>query len=153
MTPGTLHSLVLAGALFAPSLLVAAAGGMPKGIADATRVRGRVTYNGEPMKDAAIVFYMAGRSTGDIASVPMKADGSFALRLPRGRHEIFILPISRSRRTGAIGRPRPEARETMPTLASDREPQIPKRFRYPTTSQLAVTIGDRAYRIDIELQD
>jgi hypothetical protein len=152
MTPGTLHSLALAGALVAPGLIVAAAGGPPAG-PDGEPVRGRVTYQGRPVHDAGILFGSVGTSRDGVVSGPIARDGSFELELPRGKYQISILPLSREAWTRADRPPRPDGQAAPGTLTSPGEEYVPRRFRFPTTSQLSVTIDDRAYRLEIDLKD
>jgi hypothetical protein len=152
MTPGTLHSLALAGALLAPGLIVAAAGGPSVG-PDAAPVRGRVTYHGRPVHDAGILFCSVGTSRDKVVSGPIARDGSFKLALSRGRYEISILPVSREAWTRADRPSRPDGQAAPGILTSSGEEYVPRRFRFPATSQLSITIGDRAYRLEIDLKD
>src|SRR5689334_7533075 len=137
MTPGTLHWLALAGALLAPGLIVAAAGG-PSGDPDAAPVRGRVTYQGGPVHDAGILFCSVGTSRHEVGSVPIARDGSFKLALPRGRYEISILPASRAAWTRADRPSRPDGQAPPGMLTSPGEEYVPRRFRFLSTSQLSV---------------
>jgi len=153
MTSGTVYSLALAGTLFTPSLMLAMAGSNTSVGSDATWVRGRVTYNGSPVSDAGIVFRPSQRPSGDFTVAPTNGDGSFALTLFRGRYEIYLLPASNTDRGRASKIHRPNGRATPGTPASHREENFPARFSDPRMSQLSVTIGDRAYHIEIDLKD
>jgi hypothetical protein len=152
MTPGTLHSLALAGALLAPGLIVAASGGPSVG-PDAAPVRGRVTYHGRPVYDAGILFCSVGTLRDKVVSGPIARGGSFKLDLPRGRYAISILPVSRAAWTGADRPSRPDGRAVPRTLTSPGEEYVPRRFRFPATSPLSVTIDDRACHLEIDLKD
>jgi hypothetical protein len=152
MAAGTLHSLALAGALLAPSLIVATAGDPPVG-PDAAPVRGHVAYHGRPVHDAGILFCPVGRPRDEVVSVPISRGGSFKLALSRGRYEISILPVSRAAWTRADRPLRPDGQAAPRTLTFPGEEYVPLRFRFPATSQLSVTIGDRAYRLEIDPQD
>jgi hypothetical protein len=148
MKPGTVPSLALAGALLAPILMVATAHGVsPRGL-NATSVRGRVTFDRRPVHDAGIVFCAAGGSRQEIASAPIRRDGSFGLELDPGRYEIAIMPAS----AGAWRRARnPDGAAGRPAAVSPGEEQVPMKFRFPTKSGLSITIGERAYRLEIDL--
>ena len=141
------------GALFTPSLMVVATGGNPSVSADATVVRGRVTYHGRPVSDTGIVFLASDGSSRHFAAAPISGDGSFAVRLFRGRYEIFLLPLPPPTRSGASELPGANGRATPEIPDSPRGDQFPPRFGDRKTSPLSVTIGDRDYLIEIDLRD
>jgi hypothetical protein len=166
MTTGTsriVPPLAFAGALAALGLLVASASGVSLVSRNPIKVWGRVTYNGNPVTDAIIIFVSSEGFVGRSALAQVGPDGSYAMTmyqakdLEPGRYDIFLLnrqPPRRSRvaRLGA-GSAEAGGRASSGAVASPPERRLPTRFTNPRTSDLSLMIRDGRCRIDIDLKD
>jgi hypothetical protein len=172
MTTGKLRSfpmLAIAGAL--PAMSLAFTSGSSKFVPDPdpVEIRGRLTYNGEPMPYTSIALVPAGRSCTSYAALGVVwSDGSFYLAttqfngvLEPGRYDIYLIPPTLGAPADEPGRPQAEAagpggRAPSGTAASLRRGGIPTRFLNPETSGLSLTLNrgsGRIVRIDFDLRD
>lgn len=102
---------------------------------------GTVTYKGEPVRDALILFYS--RETGAAASAIVGNDGKYEVVSPvqTGTYAVSVVP---------------PPSEVDITIATDTpppadHPQIPAKYRSHESSQLTVTITEGSNRFDAEL--
>jgi hypothetical protein len=127
---------------------------------------GRVTYNGKPVEDGAVIFMPADRGKSVWGAGHINPDGRFSLSaylkdtpLEPGRYDIFFRPpgpkLVRSPRRADRTEEEQElknAEVTQPELAPSGFP-IPERFTDQKTSGLSLRFDGRPQRIDLDLRD
>jgi hypothetical protein len=132
-------------------------------------VWGYVTYNGQPVNDAAIFFVPAEGDQGLWVAGTIHSNGSYSINSSRPRaapgrvrYKICVVPngLTPGRHTSLSsesaagtnepGSPSPESPASQKSAAS---PAFPKRFHTVHTSGLEVTLGPEPTRIDVNLTD
>jgi len=102
-------------------------------------LRGSVTFNGTPIKDATIQLQSS--QTGEAAASKVGDDGAYSFGAPitAGEYLVAILPVSKVPEPGAGGREPPQ----MPAERTD----IPERYRITAKSGLKVDVksGDNTF--------
>jgi hypothetical protein len=132
-------------------------------------VWGYVTYNGRPVKHAAIHFFPASRDQGRWAAGAIDRNGSYSIKSPwlraepgQVRYKICVIPNGWT--------PRPQPSPASESAARDDQPgslppqtsvppktavdlEFPERFLDVQTSGLEVSLGPEPTRIDVNLKD
>lgn len=108
------------------------------------QVRGKVTYNGNPVPRGTVIFTPA--AGGPPATGEIGPDGSFAMTTFKtadgavpGKHKVFIVAMAVP--TDEL----PEARSPTPP------PIIPVKYTSPATSPLTADVGDTDTTVNFEL--
>ena len=145
-------SLLRAGAIgLACSCLTWAGCGKPS--LQTVLVKGKVTYQGNPLRGGTITFHPVDRQKGRPATATIGADGTYdvstletARGLVPGEYKICVTSQQESL---AMMSPAEAARAAAKSLA------IPQRYTNPETSGLSVTVaeGDGAKTLGLELVD
>jgi hypothetical protein len=147
------------------SALVIPGCGVSSASPNRTQFWGRVTYNGQPLSDGAVIFMPAERNKSNWGAGHIDTAGRFSLSayqtdsvLEPGRYNIFFRPpgpkfgVTKAKRsedeeTGSKQAGEPQAVSATPGFA------LPDRFTNPTTSGLVITVDGRPQRIDLDLKD
>jgi hypothetical protein len=163
-TSRILSALAFAGVLFGLGLMVASANGVSLVGARPVDVVGRVTYKGNPVTNAVIVFVPAeGKDQGEWLVAGLGPDGSFALMKYKGRSlepglcRIFILSLEPTHRPEGgplkTGGADAGGQASSGAGAPPRAERFPARFANPGTSDLSVTLKHGRFRIEVDLTD
>lgn len=135
----TCRSSVCNVTVWAPHLLLASlaliiVGGCAETGESTHRVRGRVTYQGEPLTDAVISFFpTSGKPSGE----PLGDDGTYALKLPAGQYQVILNAAIQLPDGWKEGDPIPNTK-----------PRIPTFYAQPKRSGLTATVepgGDNIF--------
>ncbi len=137
-------------AAVAAALSLAVLAGCGEGFPDTVRVRGKVTYQGEPLSEGTIAFHPAGPRGEQLyrPAVGVIADGAYQLQ--SFRHGDGVMP---GEYAVVI-----ESYEGGPTAEDPDRPQnwlIPRKYGNPATSGLTATIPAGAsgwLEVDFDLQ-
>ena len=133
---------------------------------------GRVTYNGRPLEQGAVLFVPIEAEPIDWAIGPIDKDGRYAIdsRWCRGRSEkvrfrvcivpfpYTVTPEHRSSSPGEVSWPNIDP-ASLPRETPDSRPQklvnlpVPERFMRIWTSGLEVTLDRESARVDVDLKD
>ena len=111
------------------------------------RVEGRVTFQGEPVAGACILFQNT--TKGVYIMADLDQDGRYLVQmdkgygLPHGDYEISLSPPPPKQTFG------PEA----PPPTDNAFPNIPPRYRQPKTSGITLQVKDGVNRLDVEMKD
>lgn len=114
-----------------------------------SRVSGKVTSSGKPLVHGQVCFMS---SEGFGASAIVDADGNYSLRsqygrgIPVGTYKVIVTaPVLEEATPGDTPSPSPPNQE-------DRFPEIPKKYRdFSTTNlQLAVQAGEQTFDLDLQ---
>ena len=120
---------------------------------DTVAVRGRVTYNGEPLVGGTVSFYPVERDRGRPAKAAIQPDGSYVVETLADTSGI----VPGDYKVGVVLRKLPVGGATPAQIAAAaaNKMELPKRFANPETSGLSFTVepgyGTRTY--DIQLSD
>lgn len=147
------------GAIIAAALAAAGCGVSPPSW-NSVQVWGRVTYNGEPVKDGGLVL-VPGPSTKSNSGIGfISEDGRYNLSstvtgisLDPGHYVIFFTPpsVHVERKRDLIAEDDTELAEKARAIAASYP--VPKRFLSPQTSGLWVDLEKEPTRVDIDLKD
>lgn len=108
-------------------------------------VTGKVTYQGKPVSAASIRF--SNPQAGVDLLTKLDADGKYAVvtangpGLPDGTYQVAIMPTAKSAPIGTFGPP--------PTV---KRPDIPEKYRSPSTSGLSITVKSAASNFDVDMR-
>ena len=136
-----------------PLLFLAGCGGSSDA-PDLVEAQGVVTYKGQPLPNANVVFHP---ESGPVAIGQTDAQGMVQMRTsgqpgaPVGTHAVTVTAFEASTGTSS------ESEESVgtPAAKADQSPPkslIPERFAKPNTSQLKITIpeaGDKNFKIEL----
>jgi hypothetical protein len=108
-------------------------------------VTGKVTCQGKPVSAASIRF--SNPQAGVDLLAKLDADGKYAVvtangpGLPEGTYQVAIVPDVKNAPVGTFGTP--------PAI---NRPDIPEKYRSPTTSELSVTVKSAAADFNVDMR-
>jgi len=111
------------------------------------RVEGRVTFEGEPVAGACILFQNPEKGVYIMAD--LNEDGRYLVQmdkgygLPLGDYEVSLSPPPPKQTFGPQGPPPDSA---------DAFPNIPEKYRQPKTSGLKLQVKSGVNRLDVEMK-
>ena len=136
------------------------------------QVRGRVSYNGRPLEEGALLFVPVDAVDIDWAVGPIGKDGRYSIepgwrrgRSAKARYRICIIPFPHSSTLGdrsplPSNEPRPDTNpasrpdETPDSrLEKPRDLRVPEQYTKIWTSPLEVTLDRGSARVDVDLKD
>jgi hypothetical protein len=122
-------------------LLVVGCKGKPPTTGDLT---GTVTYNGQPVNDAALMLY-AGNAEESSFVIPVSEQGTFTTTsVPPGEYKVVVAGRAGGTVGGTAGA---QAAANKPTIA------FPKKYKDKRTTDLTVNVVAGAQKRDFELKD
>lgn len=106
------------------------------------QVRGKVTYQGQPVKEGTVYFNDAAKGTGGSATI--KEDGMYESNSPlaEGTYQVCISPPL----------VKIETPNAAPTEGLKDVKDIPKKYHSPTTSGFTATISKSATTFDFQMK-
>ena len=106
----------------------------------AGQVRGRVTYEGEPVKEGVVSVYSSDLGSG--ASGDILPDGTYAISEPlkTGQYTASVFPP-----------PEPPPQDEVPVSSNKVYDNIPEKYRDPQKSGLVVDIKEGENTFDIDM--
>lgn len=130
--------------LWALALLMASVG-CGKSAPVTGKVAGKLTYKGQPVSDALVIFESA--ETQRTITAPVKADGTYEVviaggeGLPVGNYQVWVTPPPHSIPMEQFKTPPPPKQY----------PNIPQKFREPETSGLTLQVVNGQNNYDIAM--
>ena len=113
------------------------------------RVEGRVTYEGQPVAKACILFENQPKGVFIVAN--LDSDGKYVVSmdkgygLPLGEYEVSLSPPPPDYPTG------PVTMEPPPPQQADSFPNIPAKYRDKTTSGVKLVVKEGINRLDVAM--
>ena len=109
-------------------------------------VEGRVTFNGQPVKEGTVVFAGPDGSSGE---TPLDQDGRYALtppenRLRPGEYVVTITPL--------LQYDNPDPRKTSPEKVEKRAPNIPEKYRRVGSTPFRVTVKEGKNELNFDMK-
>ncbi|MDW8244568.1 MAG: hypothetical protein RMJ88_15275 [Thermogemmata sp.] len=135
---------------FAPIYLIALPLLLPQygcGSESGAEVRGRVTFNGQPLRAGKVTFYHPTRPGRNVIA-DIRPDGTYhAYACPWGDVKVTVQPL-RPRAAGTSrGRPYSGVKK-----AADAIPLIPQKYLDPATTDIVCPVRQNKQTFDIELK-
>jgi hypothetical protein len=108
------------------------------GAAGTGSVEGKVSLNGQPYTDAAVVLLSL--ETGQAGSADIQADGSFRLenRLPVGTYKVYLAPKTET-----------STDEPVPVTVDQ---SVPSKYWNEASTDITVEIGEGDNQVEVPLQ-
>lgn len=106
----------------------------------AGQIRGRVTYEGEPVKEGVVSVYSSDLGSG--ASGNISPDGTYTISDPvrTGKYAVSVFPP-----------PEPPPQDEVPVSSNKVYDNIPEKYRDPQKSGLVVDIKEGENTFDIDM--
>lgn len=111
-------------------------------------VSGRVTFQAKPVVAGVVRF--SSSQMGIDMTAEIRPDGSYEIvrahgpGLPEGTYQVAIMPLR-------VGRSKGSGVENLPKRPNQ-HPDIPEKYRDPSTSGLTLTVNPGSNRLDIDMQ-
>jgi hypothetical protein len=106
-------------------------------------VTGKVTFEGQPVKEGLVSFMNLSAGTGDEA--PIQSGGAFTIAkpLPTGEYKVMVLPLVVQQQVDGKG---PEVGVEKPA------PDIPQKYRVIGTTDLTATVKEGKNEFSLEMK-
>ena len=121
-------------------------------------VSGKITYQGQPVNDAALLLYPAGGGAAEPITIPVTEDGSFTIRdVPRGEYKIVVQGSEGGGSDASLLKNVPkdrqeEVKKLMGNRASPKTIPFPKKYKNLRTTDLKCEITDSDQTLNLELK-
>jgi hypothetical protein len=123
-------------------------------------VSGKVTYNGQPVNDAALLLYPAGGTGNDPITIPVTEEGAFRIvDVPQGEYKIVVQGAGGPGDDEAflLRNSSPEQKAKLKSMMEgQRSPTtipFPNKYKDVRTTDLTCTITEKNQTLDLELTD
>jgi len=122
-------------------------------------VSGKITYNGQPVNDAALLLYPASGGAAEPITIPVTGDGFFRISdVPQGEYKIVVQGAEGGGSDASLLKSLPpdkqeQVKKMMGERAGPKTIPFPPKYRALNSTDLKCQITNRKQALNLELKD